>query len=62
MSTETTPAKPCPFCNGTDLDPNRWGMGGKYTLCRTCGAFGPDANSGVTWNDRNGQKNKGEGQ
>ena len=62
MNTDAATPRPCPFCNSTDLDTTRWGHGGHYIVCNTCRAYGPDADTGVSWNDRDGQKNEGKQQ
>lgn len=50
--------EPCPFCGGTDIDPEELGYNGLgHHVCRDCHASGPTAekthaNSAKAWNKR----------
>src|SRR5690349_4436592 len=39
---EAAVLKPCPFCGGTDIDTD-WSCSGAFATCKTCDAFGPEA-------------------
>ena len=52
--------KPCPFCNGTDLDVGNWNGCEITVRCVKCGAMGPEHDNEndakLAWNNRPREK------